>query len=75
MEYDNVAIVELTGDCNKNAKEPGPYSPDILLSDDISYLSNMIAVVVYQIPNCPLRFSFDPKHTYSEDGLVSQTMR
>jgi len=71
LQFGNVSIIELTSKCNKNPSLPTKYDMDILVEDEISMLSGVISVVIYQMPNCPLRFEFNPKHTFSEDGLVA----
>jgi hypothetical protein len=45
--FDNISIVELTGKCNHDPKDPKPYDFDVLAFDEIAKSSGVISVVLY----------------------------
>ena len=63
----------LTGNCNAQPLTPIDNKDEYLvLADDLAHQSGGIAIVVYQIPNCPIVYPADPlKKRRTEDAMIA----
>ena len=63
----------LTGNCNAQPLTPIDNKDEYLvLADDLAHQSGGIAIVVYQIPNCPIVYPADPrKARRTEDAMIA----
>ena len=67
----NTSVAYLTGGCNSDGL-PKSTSEDILVADEIAHSTGSVAIVVFQIPNCPMVYPSDPsKRKRDEDALIA----
>lgn len=70
--YTNVSLAYITGNCNENPGVPSATDEELLLADTISHDVGIIAIIVYQIPNCHIVYPSDPSQKgRSEDGMIA----
>jgi PhoPQ-activated pathogenicity-related protein len=70
------ALLYITGGGNSNPTGfPGNNDEDLLVSAQIALSSRSVAAVLYQVPNQPLTFPWDPWHhpNREEDGAIAVT--
>jgi len=71
LRFTNVSIVWINGNHNTDPLY-GHTEKSLQLLDEISWNTGVVAVVIYQVPNCPVVYANDPaKRHRSEDGLVA----
>ena len=70
VDFTNVSMAYLTGNCNENPGEPHKMDEDVLVADEITSNSHAIGIVVFQIPNCPYVFPSDPSQTHRTEDKV-----
>jgi PhoPQ-activated pathogenicity-related protein len=69
-------MLYVTGGSNENSTPPTVTTGDLLVAAELAVKSRCIGAVVFQIPNEPLVFKFDPEENgkrRSEDGIVAYT--
>lgn len=72
LKHDNLSLTYLTGGCNSNPSVPKPGDEDVLVADYVSAESGAIAMVVFQIPNCPIVYPSDPSQKRrTEDAIIA----
>ncbi len=70
-----VGMAVMTGGCI-GQKYPGESDEYLEIADNIAQRTGGIAVVIYQIPNCPVIFPSDPaKKERGEDSLIAWAWR
>ena len=77
LRYKHTAVAYLTGNCNEGPPKP-PKSTDeeLLLVSKVAAETGAITVVVWQIPNCHIRYPSDPlKMNRSEDAMIAWAWR
>lgn len=68
----NVTMAYLTGSCNHNPSVPKADDEDIVVADSVASMTGAIAIVVFQIPNCPIIYPSDPtKKPRTEDAMIA----
>lgn len=66
------ALAYITGGCNSNPSPPKAGDEDVLVADTVAALSGSIAIVVFQIPNCPIVYPSDPSlKRRTEDAVIA----
>jgi len=71
LKTTNVSLAYLTGGCNQDGI-PKSTDEDVLVADEIAHSTSAVAIVVFQIPNCPVVFPRDPsKRHRDEDALIA----
>jgi len=69
LTYPNVSAAYITGHCNEGQFGPGG---DLDQADEMAHQSEMVGIVVYNIPNCHYYFPSDPAHkARAEDRMIS----
>ena len=78
LKHTNISLAYATGWCNER---PDNYLPeaddeDIFTADQLAHDAQMIAITVFQIPNCHITYPSDPKHkARQEDGVLAWAWR
>ena len=81
LKYPKTALAYLTGGCNEGHECGGPKPPagkdeDLLLVADIAARAGIIAIVVFQLPNCHIVYPSDPSKTArEEDAMIAWAWR
>jgi len=71
LKITNVSIAVMTGGCIGD-KPPGIKDEYLEVADRLAHNTGSVAVVIYQIPNCPITFPSDPSHRgRGEDALIA----
>ena len=66
LKYTNFSLAYATGWCNGGHDGqdtdylPEPTDEDVFVADEFAHQSQMIAITVFQIPNCPIIYPSDP---------------
>lgn len=72
LKYTNISMAYLTGDCNQHPSNPTAGDEDVLVADEITWATNAIGIVVFQIPNCPYVYPTDPEQKHrTEDAMIA----
>jgi PhoPQ-activated pathogenicity-related protein len=72
LKIRNFSVAYLTGGCNNNPSVPKNTDEDIVVADTIAANIGAVAIVVFQIPNCPYIYPSDPsKKKRSEDSMIA----
>jgi PhoPQ-activated pathogenicity-related protein len=56
LTYRNISLAYLTGGCNENPRVPSNKDEDLIVADTVAKMTEAVAIVVYQIPNCKVVF-------------------
>lgn len=66
------ALAYVTGGCNENPSVPKATDEDVLVADTVSALTGMVAITIFQIPNCPIVYPSDPNlKRRTEDAVIA----
>ena len=71
------AIAIMTGGCNEGPPKPPDSSDEyLLMAATVADMTGMVAVIIYQIPNCHIVYPSDPaKKARSEDAMIAWAWR
>ena len=71
------AVALLTGGCNEGPpKPPDQHDEYLLIAATVADMTGLIAIVVYQIPNCHIVYPSDPERKgRSEDAMIAWAWR
>ena len=82
LKYTNFSLAYATGWCNggDDGKDtdylPEPTDEDVFVADEFAHQSQMIAITVFQIPNCPIIYPSDPSKKHrTEDSVLAWAWR
>ena len=68
----NFSFAYMTGGCNSNPSVPDKTSEDIAVADTVAANTGSVAIVIFQIPNCPYIYPSDPKkEPRHEDAMIA----
>lgn len=72
LKHSTIALSYLTGNCNNHPSVPDKYDEELLMIDTISHNNGVVAIIVYQLPNCPIVYPSDPEHRgRGEDAMIA----
>ena len=72
VKQTDVALSYLTGGCNHAPGVPSATDEDILVAATVSEMTGAVAIVVFQLPNCPIVYPSDPsKRGRTEDAMIA----
>ena len=77
VRHPNTAIAVMTGGCNEGPPKPPSASDEYLaLGGVVAARTGVVAIVIYQIPNCHLVYASDPSRANrSEDAALAWSWR
>jgi len=77
LKYPQTAAAYLTGGCNEGPpKPPSDTDEDLLVAAQLAESAGVIAIIVYQLPNCHLVYPSDPSgKRRSEDEMIAWAWR
>eukprot|EP01047_Picozoa_sp_COSAG01_P057425 COSAG01_NODE_6636_length_3568_cov_5.432113_8_plen_144_part_00 len=72
LRFTNVSIAYLTGSCNNKPSLPKATDEEPLIMDEVAWSVGTVAIVVYQLPNCPIVYPSDPSQKKrTEDAMIA----
>ena len=77
LKYPGIANALVTDKCNEHdASLPDAREENMLVSDELAHLSQMITITIFQIPNCHIVYPSDPSQmSRHEDAVIAWAWR